>query len=189
MKKKTIYELDWDEGESLFDDVSLLLFHSIAPSYAFVDDLNKLYHLSFCRVNDMELQGMKWPLFICHDNMMKLNYYLVERPLNSELNSTIWTEGHKLLIVKGDRSETVVDEIHHEFCSSAINHDPADLLAMEHLELLNSLRSNFTTTTIINPSIPLGASSSKKMQRDYNNFCDLLSQILDYIDMEIICGN
>ena len=189
MKKKNILELDWDDGESLYDDVSFLLFHSVAPSYAFVDDLNKLYHLNLCRTHDMTLDGKEWPLFTDCDNMMKLDYYLVEKPIAADDGSSFWTGGHKLLIVKGDRAKALVDRIHDEFSSPADSYDETDLLAREHAELLESLRGGFTTTTRITPSLPPSVTLSRKAQRDYNALCHMLEQILDYIDMEKICDN
>ena len=186
MKKKTIFELDCDDSECQYDNVAFLLFHSVAPSYAFVDDINKLYGLNLSRIEDMNLYGQQWPLFSDRDKMMKLDYYLVEKPLQANICEALWTSGHKLLIVKGDRSAAIVNTIHNEFCSINDEHDPADILAEEHALLLNNMRSSFTTTTCIDPSQPLPPSLSKKSQRDYNVLCNILEEVLDYIDIEII---
>ena len=189
MKKKHIYELDWDDSEPLATDVAFLLFHSVAPNYAFVDDLNKLYGLALRRTDDIALGERSWPLFIYHDPLLHLDYHLIERPPLSGSTAPMWTEGHKLLIVKGERAVTTVATIHDEFCTATPSADPSDLLAIQHTDLLESLRSSFTTTTLIDPSATLPASTSKKTQRDYTSLCNLLEEILDCLDMENICSN
>ena len=84
---------------------------------------------------------------------------------------------------------TTVATIHDEFCTATPSADPSDLLAIQHTDLLESLRSSFTTTTLIDPSATLPASTSKKTQRDYTSLCNLLEEILDCLDMENICSN
>ena len=73
MKKKNIYERDWDDSEPLATDVAFLLFHSVAPNYAFVDDLNKLYGLALRRTDDIARGERSWPLFIYHDPLLHLS--------------------------------------------------------------------------------------------------------------------
>lgn len=187
MKKRTIYELDLENESPRDDGVAMLMFHNVAPNYAFVDDLNHLYHLQLSRINDIPIDGANWPLFTYHDNLLKLSYYLVERPLGHEAPLAMWTAGHKLLIAIGDRAAATVDAIHNEFCSAVEGADPDDLLAAEHTRLLADLLGSFTTTTIVDPSAPAPAALSKKAQRDRDALCDLIDEILDYIDVENIC--
>lgn len=187
MKKRTIYELDIEDESPRDYSVAMLMFHNVAPNYAFVDDLNHLYNLQLGRINDMPLDGANWPIFTYHDSLFKLSYYLIERPLGHETPISTWTAGHKLLIVIGDRAGSVVEAIHNEFCSATSTADPTDLLAAEHANLLADMLGSFTTTTIIDTSAPAPAGISKKAQREYDALCNLIDEILDYIDVENIC--
>ncbi len=183
MRKKTVYELEWDEDDEQLNDVAFLLFHSVAPSYAFVDDLNKLYGLGLSRIGDMPLYEALWPMFSQHDALHRIDYYIVERPTSCDDATTLWTPGHKMLIVKGEGAQQCVEAIHEEFCSARPADDPTDLLATEHAERLAAMLASFTTTTIVAPEALLSPTLSKKAQREQGALRRMLDDILDYLDM------
>lgn len=189
MKKKetkNTYCLDDDFTDESWDGIALLIFHSVAPNYAFVDDLNHLYDLDLHRIDDLQLEtDSTWPLFTHYDSLHQLHYYLVERPANGGAAAQLWTAGHKMLIVLGQQAAETVENIHREFCEASAPDDPSDIIASRHSALLDELRSNFTTTTIVDPSStpPLKG----KALREYNDLLDLTNSILDTLDIKYIC--
>lgn len=184
MKKKTTLTLDLDDSMPDFDDYAFLLFGSTTPSYVFVDDLNRLYGLQLNRAADMELQQSLWPMFTYRDTLTRLNYYLIERPAAS--TSAAWPTGHKMLVLRGEVAEETADAIHNEFSTARPPADPTDLLAAEHYAQFESFLAAFTITRRIDPTAEATADISRKAQKEQADLTSLLTDIVDYIDMNRI---
>ncbi|MBQ9417388.1 MAG: hypothetical protein IJU19_02275 [Bacteroidales bacterium] len=183
MKKNNIFALEPDD-DPIRALTHLLLFHSIAPTYAFADDLNKLYSLELCREPDMALAESlaPWPLFAFHDRHLRLQYYLAERP-NDGTDIPQWPAGHKLLIIQGDRAANAARSIADDFASSPAPSDSLNLLDSHHRQLLNQLQSNFTTLTPI-PVDPTPPPSLKgRTLRWHRELHATIDSILDYLDL------
>jgi hypothetical protein len=192
MKKKetkNTLSLDPDLFDDQQEDLAMLLFHSVAPSYAFVDDLNHLYNIRLSRIDDLQLNDAHWPLFIHHDSLHQLHYYLVERPVSTNSAAPFWTIGHKMLIILGQMAADTAQAIHREFSNASTPDDPDDIIAANHVALLDEMRSNFTTTTLLSPSTPPPSTLRGKALRDYNELFDLIDAILDTLDIKYICDN
>lgn len=180
MKKKPVLTLDPDLAMPDYEGFAFLLFHTEAPSYVFVDDLNRLYGFALTRTEDMQLHEACWPMFTYYDPKLRLHHYLVERPAGS--GSAAWPGGHKLLIVRGDAATNVVESIHEEFSAAPPPVDPTDLLAQEHNRLLENFHESFTLTTHIDPTADT-STLSRKAQREQAELFALLNDILDYFDI------
>ena len=192
MKKKetkNTLSLDPEFYDDQREDIAMLLFHSVAPSYAFVDDLNHLYNMRLSRIDDLQLNDAAWPLFIHHDPLRQLYFYLIERPASANTNAPFWTIGHKMLIIIGQLAASTAETIHREFCNASTPDDPDDIIAASHAALLDEMRSNFTTTPLLNPSAPPPSTLRGKALRDYNDLFDLTDVILDTLDIKYICND
>ena len=190
MKKANVFTLECDEDMRPRENTELILFHSVAPSYAFVDDLNKLYSLSLHRLDDMrpDSSDLQWPLFAHYDPHSHLHYYLAERPVGST-GAPFWTAGHKLLIILGERALLMADTIEADFNSSPDSIAPTDIIALMHCEMLDRLRNDFTTITRLAPSSDPPPSLKGKALREYNELQNLVDCVLDYIDLKYISDN
>ncbi len=181
MKKKTTLTLDLDDTMPDFEDYAFLLFSSTTPSFVFVDDLNRLYGLGLTRVADMQLQQQQWPLFCYHDPVARLHYYLAERPASS--TSAAWQSGYKMLIMHGEDADAKADAIHNEFGSATPPDNPNDLLAAEHYAMLENFLAAFTLTHRIFPTEEPDTTLSRKTQKEQADLTALLTDIVDYIDV------
>ena len=182
MKKKTTLTLDPDDSMPDFEGCAFLLFGSTTPSYVFVDDLNRLYDLGLKRADDMTIHDARWPLFTHYDALTRLHYYLIERPAGS--TSSSWPSGDKMLIVRGEGADRAADNIHNEFRNARRPDDPTDLLATEHYTLLEGFLAAFTVTNRIDPTAEIDNLMSRKAQKEQSELTALLTDIVDYIDME-----
>mgnify|MGYP006872978158 CR=1 FL=1 len=183
MKKNTI-TLDLDPQAGRWDGIALILFHSIAPNYAFVDDLNHLYNLRLSRIEDLELNDLQWPLFSFNDTLRHLRYFVIERPASTTGAAPMWTPGHKMMILIGQQAEQQAKTIHDEFSSATTPDDPNDIIAAQHTKLLDNIRSDFTTTTLLDPTAPPPASLRGKALRDYNDLFALADTIVETMDIK-----
>lgn len=183
---KNTLSLDLDLEDDRWEGIALLMFHSVTPSYAFVDDLNHLYDLGMARIEDLVIEGVQWPLFTHNDPLRQLRYYLVERPTAAATSAPFWTPGHKLMILIGQLAGQTAESIHNEFTLSGRPDDPDDIIAARHAELLDDLRSNFTTTTLLDPTAPPPPSLRGKALRDYNALFDIADTILETLDVKYI---
>ena len=180
---KQVFTLDIDEDDSPFDDLALLLFHTAAPNYSFVDDLNRLYGLSLARTEDMELDGTPWPVYLYHDTMRQLHYYLIERPLSSGNTAHYWGAGHKMLLLQGDDATPTADRIYSDFNDLPTPPDPADIHAIERHSILEAFHSSFTPVSILDPTAPLPPSASRKAKKEHDEMERLFTSILDHFDL------
>lgn len=190
MAKINIFELEYGPDECGRDDTQLILFHSVTPNYAFADDLNKLYSLHLCRIDDMQLfpDLPKWPLFTFYDPYFHLRYYLTERPIGSP-NITHWTIGHKLLIIIGDRADDMARTILTDFSTPSNTANPTDLITAQHNRQLDLLRNNFTTLTPIATTPTPPPTLKGKALREYKELHDTIDTLLDYLELNYISDN
>lgn len=183
MKKNTI-TLDIDLESDSHDGSALLLFHSIAPNYAFVDDLNHLYNLRLSRIDDLLLDDTPYPHFTYYDSLHQLQYNLLERPLTANAIAPLWSPGHKMLIITGQLAVQTATNIHNEFNNAPSVPPEDDFIAARHLAILDQLRSNFTTTTLLDPLAAPPSTLRGKALRDYNDLFTMADTILDTLDIK-----
>lgn len=170
------YKLTLDDDAPLFEGWAFLLFRSTEPAYSFADTLNRLYDYRLTRVDDLVLDGISWPLFLHHDPVRHLHFFLAEQP--PTVSGTPWSPCDKLLIVKGETADHIVSDIHLDFTAPAA-YDQADLLAREHAALLDTLLADFTV------AIPLDFQSeppSRKAAKERALAEQYCNSILTHID-------
>lgn len=175
------YKLDIEDSSPDFESMAFLLFHTDMPNYAFVDDLNRLYSMSLERVDDVQLAEAEWPLYTYHDELRLKNYYLIERPLSLDKSATTWNIGHKLLIINGDESGSIVERITNEFNVLPQLPDADDLLGVEHYDILCNFHQNFTPVTLID--FENDTNLSRKGIKERNELQRLLSTIVNSLDI------
>ncbi|MBO4586786.1 MAG: hypothetical protein J5677_03090 [Bacteroidales bacterium] len=174
MKKQTL-KLELDEEMLPFEDIAFLFFHTDEPNYAFADDLNHLYNLNLARTTDMELAGAQWPLFLYHDSLQQLNYYLIERPQGSGNNALHWGLGHKLLLIQGPSAQESAECIYQEFNA------PPSAEDTKRNAILNTLMGSFMPVSLYDQNPP--ATMSKKNAKERAEMEDLFVSILDFLDL------
>lgn len=191
MQKGNKYELEADWSTPETDDLALLMFHSVAPHFSFINDLNHLYDFHLSRIEDMELfpDTPAWPLFSSYDPLKQLRCMVAERPAHDSPTAPFWTPGHKLMLLRGPVAAETATAIHLDFASSGPAPDPSDLIATAHRALLDEVRADFTTTTLIPPDCNPPATLKGKALRDYRELYDLIYTIIDYIDIHFIPDN
>ena len=182
------FTLDIEPEETPFDNLAVVLFHTQAPSYTFVDDLNHLYSLSLCREDDMPLHSLPYPHYSYRDPLRQLSYHLLERPPLPQASTpyplaSLWQPLHKLLLIQGDSAQTTADTIAREFSSLPPAPQPDDLAASARYRLLLSFHTDFTPVSLLLPDAPLPPNASPKARRQRNDIKQLLSSILQYFDL------
>ena len=164
------YTFDLEPEEDPFHGLALILFHTSAPNYTFVDDLNHLYRLRLARREDMELDSDHYPLYSYRDPMRHLTYHLIERPAQLSAShsplTTLWSPLQKLLFIQG------------EYATEA-----DDLAAATRHNILAAFHTAFTPVTALDPSAPLPPDASRKAQRQHTEMKQLVTSILQYFDL------
>lgn len=187
--------LDLEPEEISFDNLAVVLFHSQAPNYTFVDDLNHLYSLSLSREDDMPLDTLSYPHYSYRDTLRQLSYHLLERPNSPSpddhhskfkiqiSNFTFWQPLHKLLLIQGDNAQAMADRIAGEF--TVLPPAPAadDLAATARYRLLEDFHASFTPVSLLDPAAPLPPNATAKSRRERNDIKQLLTSILQYFDL------
>ncbi len=186
MKKHTL-TLDLD---SPFEGWAFLLFRTPHPAYAFADILNRLYDYRLARTDDLILHDTPWPLFLHHDPIRHLLFFLVQQPLSA--TGTPWAPGDKLLLVRGDNADSITHTIHRDFTSPPLA-DPADLLATEHADLLHTLLSDFSVAIPLDFDTVPASPKAVKEQALAQRYCNLIldhieSHRLDLSPDELLCS-
>lgn len=176
------HKLETEDDELDSDGRVYLFFHTKALNYAFVDDLNRLYHLALARQEDLELDKAMWPNYFYFDPMAKLEYLLVERPADSGAVAGTWLEGHKVLIVQGDDAEERVQRMYEDF----VTPQPPQAEVSPHAEwrrqTLEAYQRDLTAVSIYPPDDNGAQPLSKKAAKSRLQLDDLLMRILDERD-------
>lgn len=177
--------LDLEPEENPFEDLALILFHSSAPNYSFVDDLNHLYSLTLARKDDLILSDFPFPLFSCRDTLRQLSYHLLERPSASASQPlpSLWAPLHKLLIIQGEDAHRQADTILAEFSLLPPAPSPDDLANFARHQILANFHAAFTPVTLLDPDAPLPPDASRKTRREYADLQQLLASILQQFDL------
>lgn len=182
------FTLDNEPEEISFDNLAVVLFHSQAPNYTFVDDLNHLYGLTLSREDDMPLDTLSYPHYSYRDPMRQLSYHLLERPLHHSATHhastlSLWQPLHKLLLIQGDNAHAMADMIAGEFSTLPAAPPTDDLAATARYRLLQAFHADFTPVSLLDPAAPLPPNASAKARRERNDIKQLLSSILQYFDL------
>ncbi|MBR1766045.1 MAG: hypothetical protein IJ745_03265 [Bacteroidales bacterium] len=180
------YALDPDPEAPPLQNLALILFHTQAPNYAFVDDLNHLYQLRLSRQTDLAIATPGWPHYAFNDLLNKISYHFVERPLTHSDTHTVpippfWPPLHKMLFIIGDFSQSIADRMLDEFSLLPPEPDPIDLAASARHAILRTLHQDFTPVSSIDINSQLPPSASKKAQREYAENQQFLFSIVDLI--------
>lgn len=166
MKKTQKYILDWDDDMPQYDDMVFLLFHTSIPSYAFADDLNRLYHLGLARQEDLDLEGCHWPYYRYRDPMAKLTYLLVERPAGSGTTAPHWHEGHKMLMILGENADRRARYLCDDFSAPPSSAPATDLVGEERSRILDSYQQELVSVSTFTlgetPETPLPRKAAKE---------------------------
>ena len=179
--------LDLEPDDDPFVDLALILFHTTAPNYTFVDDLNHLYRLRLARREDFTLDSDAYPLFSYYDTLRQLSYHLIERP--AQLSSsrtplaTLWSPLQKLLFIQGEGASEVSDSILGDFTVLPPTPPTDDLAATARHNILAAFHTAFTPVTVLDPSAPLPPDASRKAQRQHSELQQLVTSILQYFDL------
>lgn len=180
--KKQVFKLDPDDFEDEGEDLAYLFFHTTAPGYLFVDDINHLYRLSLARLDDLQIDGQNWPLYSYHDSLRQLDYFLIERPLNtSHPSAPHWVPGHKMMIIKGERAANIADFICEDFSTPPSQPDACLPTGIERYDILTSYQQSLTPVTVYSFNTPVG--TSKKLLKERTEMENLFTTILDLLDL------
>lgn len=177
--RKHIITLELDDEEPL-TDVAHLLFRTSQPGYLFADSLNRLYGYSFHRIDDMELDGVLWPLYSHADGVDHLRYYLVEKPAGEGLRDA-WGDHNKLLVIKGERANEAAERILEDL-TDPLPADAGDLLALDHAALRDELLADFLLVERFDPSTALPPKASRRATQIHANLQRHTATILTHID-------
>lgn len=172
------YKLDIEECENYFEGWAFLHFHTLMPGYAFADRLNQLYDYRLARLDDMTIDGTDWPFYRYKDALGKTFFFLVERPVTA--NAAPWDAGDKILLVKGENAETLVQHIYADFTNNTVV-DEGDLLAQEHADLLEALLTDFTVVNVLDFTSTPATRKAIKERQTVQQHCD---KILAYIEQK-----
>lgn len=192
--------LDLEPEDDPFSDLTLILFHTTAPNYTFVDDLNHLYRLGLSRQNDFLLpqsdlkstptspsEHQAYPLFSYRDPLRHITYHLIERPQQPASThaplATLWSPLQKLLFIQGEGSEQVAEHIMSEFTLLPPTPPADDLAAIARHNILEAFHSAFTPVTLLDPSASLPPDASRKAQRQHTELQQLVTFILQYFEL------
>ena len=178
--KKQVLRLDLDDSASDFDGYAFMLFHTLEPGYAFVDDLNRLYGYALTRIEDLQLHETLWPLYTYDNTLERMRLFLVEKPA-AERMMPRWGAGQKLLIARGDDARECLERVYNDFLSSPATPQPGNLAAQRRFDILSQFQQNFTTVTLLDPDAP--PPQAPKAVRERNETRQLLLAILDYLDI------
>lgn len=180
MKKHTLtLDENFDDESPLLDNIAILLFRTDTPNYLFADDLNHLYRISLARIDDIALPGASLPLYIFHDSLSYLDYYLVDLTLAQSGNPTIAQS--KLLIIRGEATDGIVQKILRDFNEQPTEGDPNNPLLQHRNDTLLSYQQALTSVTRYDPQFP--ATLSKKAAKERQELDNLLTSLIDYIDI------
>ena len=179
--------LDLEPEDDPFQDLAIILFHTSAPNYTFVDDLNHLYHFRLARKEDMELYSCNHPLFSYHDPLRHLTYHLIERPAhplpaNAPL-ATLWSPTHKLLLIQGEDAQRQADLIVGEFSVLPPTPPADDIAATTRHQILSNFHATFTPVSTLHPGAELSPTASRKARREHADLQQLVTSILQYFDL------
>ena len=181
------YTFDLEPEEDPFQGLALILFHTSAPNYTFVDDLNHLYRLRLARREDMELDSDHYPLYSYRDPMRRLTYHLIERPAQLSAShsplTTLWSPLQKLLFIQGEYATEAAELIVGEFTMLPPTPPADDLAAATRHNILAAFHTAFTPVTALDPSAPLPPDASRKAQRQHTEMKQLVTSILQYFDL------
>lgn len=180
--------LDLEPEENPFEDLALILFHTTAPNYTFVDDLNHLYRLRLARQDDLQLDGALYPFFSYRDTLRRLDIHLIERPsqslpANAPL-ATLWSPSHKLLLLQGEDAQRQADTIVAEFSVLPPAPPTDDIAATARHQILTGLHAAFTPVSALHPDAELPPTATRKARREHADLQQLVTSILQYLDLK-----
>jgi hypothetical protein len=168
---------------SRFEGMAFLFFHTVAPNYSFVDDLNHLYSLELARMEDMLLDDGQWPVYYYRDTMRRMTYYLIERPAIALGNATYWGGGQKMLLIQGDGATIEAERIGNDFGTESHKAEEDDIAAQEHNAMIEAMLRDFVMVTLFDPEkAPEGL--ARKALKERNELQALLERIIDYLDLQ-----
>lgn len=182
--KKQVLKLDIDDYGDDSQNLAYIFFHTTVPGYAFVDDLNHLYRLTLRRLDDLSIEGQPWPLYTYHDLLQKLDYYLIERPSGATNNISHWSQGHKMMIIKGELAMEAATRISDEFVTPLPPPDKCNPMEAERFDILASYQQAFTPVTLYDMNPPTTA--SKKTLKERVELEKIFTTILDLLDLSAI---
>ncbi len=160
-----------------YSDLAFLSILSDTPDYALVDDLNRLYDLDLCRVDDAAIGDLSLPLYHHSDPMCHLDYFLLHLPPAAE---------GFILLVRGSNCLETVHQIQRDFTEPLPEPHPADLPAVERHRMLSRYHAAFTpvsTLDITDDELADAASAGRRTLKGRAALADLLNRILAAIDI------
>ena len=172
------YKLELEEEEYCFEGWAFVHFHTMLPGYALANSLNQLYEYRLERLDDMPLDDANWPLYRYEDTWGKLLFFLIERP--STTLAAPWDTGDKVLIIKGENSAAAARNIFSDFTGTPEVAE-GDLLAREHVDVLNELLSSFTVVNLMDFEAQPTSRKAIKERAVVQEHCD---KILAYIEQK-----
>ena len=182
MSKQQVFTLDIEEEDYGYPDHACLFFHTLAPGYAFVDDLNRLYSIARARRGDMQLRGVSWPLYVCFQPVSKLHWRVVERPRSEDSTAPHWQQGQKLLILQGNDARLVADRIEEDFGTPLAIPDDGDHTARRRQGILQGYQQTLMPVSRMDPGQQADTPLSRKAAKERAELESLVYEILDYLD-------
>ena len=181
---KHVLTFDGAADTSALTDVAALLFHNMAPGYAFVDDINHLYGLALARLDDLALLGATWPHYRFRDRLERLDYHLIERPQTSaSVGAPFWSPGEKMLIMVGGGAADKADIIVDDFSSVLTPPESGDLAAEGRHTRLAAMHEQFTAVSALDLQ-HTPPTTSRKGLREHAEMVQFLSAIVDQLTNE-----
>lgn len=176
------FKLEIEDEERPFAGWAFLLFRNADPGFLFVDRLNRLYDYAFERIGDMELSGVSWPFYYFDDESNGLKYFLLQRP--QAATDAPWSPMDKLLLVRGERAGAVAEAICDDFADS-VAPDPADILAVQRMAIIEELQAAFTFVTQLDFDIAPSSRSAAKERALVEDYCNKILSNIEALHLDL----
>lgn len=124
-----------------FSETAFLLWETQSPNYEFAEYLNRLYHLTLRRQNDLQLSdGTTCPFFLYYDELAALLYVLIDNPRSGIFAD--FANYDKIMLFNGRDAFDRQQEVFNDYATHPFPPADNDLLQWQHYELIQEARQN-----------------------------------------------